>query len=562
MKRLTLVALLAAACDPEQGTIDFPAPEPPPRAGPSGCVGLPDLEVAVAGKLELMALPFDERVKGHVPFEITNAGVCPASDTILIKPFMLARGDAEAGGHHAAAAVSSVLPTQELLVELEPGESRVYDWSGEMPRIDRHDWKLSVLIDARNELREEDERNNVARLTPVGWLEVTRSHIVDEVGLDFYTDISGQLSRQNGGVAHSLELISRPYPSAGAVPSPNVWARFMLADLDGGEIYSLVYTSGFVCMADSWCPAPLLCNEDAQVCTPDGTGTGEIVEKQWYALVWGMYMDELGRAIGIDYYWQAPKFINADGTPFVPPGEYQFLTFIDTHDLVDEFDEANNIDAVPFDLSILEVVGTPNTWFVKTATNPAPTRYVEVRNVSGAAITYNVSVPADAPWLSISPSSGTLANDASVALPFQVDATGLAVGEYQTEVTISAAGFEAHALHVPVRFFVYDAASGTPLITVTPTSLETSAPVGFHPAPLSFTISDPGVLGLEWEAWTTVEWISIAPPSGAGPPGYSETVNLFIHPEGMAPGTYTGLVHIFHNAPGPTRTVLVEYTVM
>jgi hypothetical protein len=123
------------------------------------------------------------------------------------------------------------------------------------------------------------------------------------------------------------------------------------------------------------------------------------------------------------------------------------------------------------------------------------------------------------------------------------------------------AGFPDYALVIPVHLFVYDAASGTPTISVTPTTLEVSTPVATHPAAVSFTVSNGGTQDLAWEGWSESEWISIAPPDGEGPAGYSETVDIYVHPEGVAPGTYNGFVHIYHNAPGSSRTVLVQLTI-
>jgi hypothetical protein len=97
---------------------------------------------------------------------------------------------------------------------------------------------------------------------------------------------------------------------------------------------------------------------------------------------------------------------------------------------------------------------------------------------------------------------------------------------------------------------------------VAPTTLDFSTSVGVHPAAKYVTIENTGTRDLDWEAWPSVEWISVAPPSGTGPGGYSEDMAVIIHPEGMAPGgPYTGSVTMFSSAPDGGRTITARLVV-
>ena len=168
-------------------------------------------------------------------------------------------------------------------------------------------------------------------------------------------------------------------------------------------------------------------------------------------------------------------------------------------------------------------------------------------------------MPATAPWLTVTPRSGHLAIDQTANLKFSVD-RAVPPGDYDVDVTITAVGFEQFPVVVPVSFYVYDAE--TPRLHVTPMTLDYSTTVGIHPPGQHVTVSNPGTLPLEWQAWPNVSWISVVPPHGEGPAGYSEEVSLIVHPEGLAPGgPYIGTVTLFSNAPGGSRDVTARLVV-
>jgi hypothetical protein len=526
-------------------------------ASAENCV--PDLDPAVVSPLRTVKRPFQHRARGRFAVQIANPSACPAAGRIGIKPLLLPAQDViQHGDHTHPAGDGAVLPTSFVDLDIPAGERRTYVVQGRLPPLPRQTWRLTAIVDSTQNLAETDELNGVPDLVSAGYFGVAHGNPPQSGGVDFTSTIRGALSKQLGGVADTLGLHSRPQPSFD-LDSHDVGARFLLADVHTGKVYTLLYSYAKPCQPE--CDDGLTCDVSQSICVdPDGNPVPEI-DKEYYAIGWGADLDELGRNVVTDIYWQAPRFVDQSGTPYVPPGTYRFLTVMDSWDRVPEYDESNNVDAVPFTLAPLEVVGFPNTWFVATPAAPRPPDViVPILNSYSSNLAFTVTTPEDAAWLHVTPTAGNLDIDEQTALTVSVDRTGLSPGIYHADLTVTASGFPAFPVVVPVTFYVYS--TTTPEITVSPTTLDFETTIGVHPAPQSFTLSNPGEMALDWEAWPEVPWISVSPPSGTGPAGYHEEVALIVHPEGMQPGgPYIGKVQLFSSAPDGGREITAQLVV-
>jgi hypothetical protein len=523
----------------------------------------PDVKPSIAAPLRTVRRPFEHRARGRLAVRVDNPSTCAATERVGIKPLLLPTLDVITHGEHThPAGDGRVLPTTYVDLDVPAGASRTYLVTGRLPPLEWQTYRLAAIFDSGQTLGETNELDGVTALVSAGYVGISRGNPPEPAGaIDFTTTIRGQIDKQDGGVQDTLGLHSRPGPPPFALDSHDVGVRFLLADISTGAVYTLIYRYRKPCAPD--CGEGFTCNVSLGACVDASGNPVPEIDKEYYAIAWGNNTDELGRPVVTDIYWQAPHYVDDAGVPFVPPGTYRFITVADSWDRVPEFDETNNIDATPFTLAPLEVVGHPNTWFVSTAADPVPPDVnVRILNSYSADLDYTVTVSSGDTWLAVTPPAGSLQIDDWADLTFTVDRGALATGAYEAEVTITAAGFEAYPLVVPVSFHVYN--SIAPAMDLSPTTLDFQTPIGVHPPPQGVMLENTGTgpLPLAWEAYPNVGWISVAPPDGAGPPGYTEGVSLIIHPEGMAPGgPYIGTVSVLSNAPGGAQTLTARLSI-
>lgn len=199
------------------------------------------------------------------------------------------------------------------------------------------------------------------------------------------------------------------------------------------------------------------------------------------------------------------------------------------------------VGASPTSLAISAVAG---------GGNPAA-RTLGITNTGGGTLNFTISD--DAPWLSVTPTSGTAPQNLSVS----VDTTGLAAGTYNGTISITAPGAVGSPTSVPVTLTV--SAAATPVLAVAPASLTFSSVAGSSsPAPASLAISNAGGGSLGYTAVDDAAWLSVAPGTGTAPSTVTATVNT----SGLMAGIYTANITITAaGASGSPKTVPVTLTV-
>ncbi len=138
--------------------------------------------------------------------------------------------------------------------------------------------------------------------------------------------------------------------------------------------------------------------------------------------------------------------------------------------------------------------------------NPA-TQTLSISNQGGGTLTWAASD--NAPWLTLSPSSGT----GNGAVTLTVTTGSLAASTYRSTVTINASG--ASSVSVPVTLIVATAPV-PPAIGMSPTSLSFTTTPGASPATQTLNISNQGGGTLTWAASDNAPWLTLDRISGTG----------------------------------------------
>lgn len=176
-------------------------------------------------------------------------------------------------------------------------------------------------------------------------------------------------------------------------------------------------------------------------------------------------------------------------------------------------------------------------------------RTLYLSNGGGQPLSWQAELPADAPWLSISPTSGMIAgNGDPVAMTLQANRGALAAGSYETTLNIASnAGTEA----VTVRMQV-------PPFSLVPSVLDFGSPT--QATSLGLTVSNRGFTALPIAvsviggAWLSTDITSIAVP-GAG----DAVIQAAADPAGLAAGAYEARIVV--SAQGYTLEALARMTV-
>jgi hypothetical protein len=175
-----------------------------------------------------------------------------------------------------------------------------------------------------------------------------------------------------------------------------------------------------------------------------------------------------------------------------------------------------------------------------------------VSNSGGGTLSWTASD--DAPWLSVSPGSGTNAGTVTVT----PSTTGLTAGTYTATVTIDAGGASGSPKAIGVTLTVDP--PPPPTLGVSPTTLAFSATQGgAAPASKTATVSNTGTGTLDFTVSDDASWLGVTPASGTAP----ATLTASVNPTGLSAGTYTGTITVTGAAgvAGSPKTIGVTLTV-
>ena len=165
----------------------------------------------------------------------------------------------------------------------------------------------------------------------------------------------------------------------------------------------------------------------------------------------------------------------------------------------------------PNSLGIFSVTQTAATGVVG-GPFASPASVITLTNSGATMLTWTLTNPNAAAWLSVSTTGGTLAPQAitSVVLNFKTAANSLAVGNYPVSLKFST----ANSTTVQTVAFQLQV---LPVLSVLPmTGFNASGAVGgpFAPAAQSFTIINHGGISAAWKAKASGSWLAVSRSSG------------------------------------------------
>ena len=177
------------------------------------------------------------------------------------------------------------------------------------------------------------------------------------------------------------------------------------------------------------------------------------------------------------------------------------------------------------------LVLNPNSVGFNTSEGTNPANSTISLNTSNGAVA-NFSVTDDAPWLTITPASGSTPQN---AITLAVDTTGLAVGTYTATVTATATGYAAGTLNVSLTVTAAIPAA----LNFNPTNVNFDTPQGANPANQTVSLNSSNGSVANFALSDDESWLTVLPASGDTP---QNAITLAVDTIGLAVGTYTATV--------------------
>lgn len=196
-------------------------------------------------------------------------------------------------------------------------------------------------------------------------------------------------------------------------------------------------------------------------------------------------------------------------------------------------------------ISKLEVVAAPaivaipgSLQFAATIGSAAPgSQAIAISEASALSLDWTATTPA--PWLTLSPSSGT----APSSLTVSSDHATLTAGTYTATIAIDDGPGRADPKNISVTFTVEEPAPAA--IEPSPATITfTALRGGSGPAAQTLTITNSGARPLVWTATPTESWLQIAPAAGTVAPGGSAALSVTALHGSLQKGVYNGAIAI------------------
>jgi hypothetical protein len=193
---------------------------------------------------------------------------------------------------------------------------------------------------------------------------------------------------------------------------------------------------------------------------------------------------------------------------------------------------------------------------------------ITLSNAGGGTISWQSTVTQH--WLMLSPQSGTLAAGQQMQVTLACDRSNLRVGSYSASV-IFTSNTGTGDIKLPIKMQVTQLQAGhEPVMQVTPAVLSfTSVDGGVSPPSQVVTISNPGVLPLQWNVASQTSdgsnWLSASPSSGTVTKGNGQSVTVSVNSSLLLPGVYYGTVIFSSQEPQTVvhspQTIFVSVTI-
>ena len=185
---------------------------------------------------------------------------------------------------------------------------------------------------------------------------------------------------------------------------------------------------------------------------------------------------------------------------------------------------------------------------VEGGTNPADQTFT-IGNGGSVGTTLNWTATSDKTWLTLTPASGAIVQGATATtVTASVNIAGLTAGTQTAMITVAATGLPSKTISVTLTIgaaLTSTAAANPPVV---------SGNTGTNPPAQIVQLANAGTATLNWTAASDVNWLTVAPNSGALASGTSVNISVNMNSLTLVAGTHTGKVTI--SAPGVADLVI------
>jgi hypothetical protein len=193
---------------------------------------------------------------------------------------------------------------------------------------------------------------------------------------------------------------------------------------------------------------------------------------------------------------------------------------------------------------------------VLSGLDPDPQSFT-VRNAGGGTLDWSASD--NAGWMSVSPSSGSLAAGQTQEVTVSVTSANLEPGDYLGAITVRDPEAGNSPQIMPVNLTV----TPHPKIELDPLEgIDITVFSGLNPDPRTFTVTNSGGGTLDWSATDDVGWMTVSPSSGSLGSGQSQDVTVSVTSASLETGNYQGTITVRDpEADNSPQTMPVNLTV-
>lgn len=174
----------------------------------------------------------------------------------------------------------------------------------------------------------------------------------------------------------------------------------------------------------------------------------------------------------------------------------------------------------------------------------------------GGDRTKNWNVSASTPWISVTPSSGTIATEQD-QITVSVNPSGLPAGNYSSSVIISTQGYAGRYVQtiIPIALTV-TGSTLNPSIRLSPTALSFSGVAGStNPPAQLLNMTNPTGGTLSWSLSGNAAWLNLSTASGTTTTE-TDSISANVNLTGLAAGTYTTAITIAASGAANTPQVV------
>ncbi len=167
--------------------------------------------------------------------------------------------------------------------------------------------------------------------------------------------------------------------------------------------------------------------------------------------------------------------------------------------------------------------------------NP-PAQELQVGNNGNTVLNWTAS--ADVNWITLSEASGSTQPSTVSSINIGVNLEGLSPGTHTGKVNIAADTGAAEAVEINLTVIP------TPVLSITPSSLQFSSEQGSIPSSQDIAIQNTGGGDLNWTAQADSTWIKLSKNTGSVTPGDTDTLKISADMTSLKEGTYTDSITI------------------